>query len=117
MENEQSELKEVMKTAKENMKDFNTIIDLFDLTFAYINDESALLTGYTSKELIRKPISLFYGSSNHSKDFQSKLVNTMSDGIMDLQVFTKKGEKKVIKIAHKLVKVKDHPYLIIRATD
>lgn len=105
---------EIIKLAKETMHKFDTIIDLFDMCFVYISEESAKLSGYTSDEMIGKHISNFMAIDSKSQDFRKVIMNSMR-GKAIVPIKTKSGKIIEIPMDFITIKVKGEPFLVTRA--
>jgi len=114
MANNKTELKKVLKLAKEKMPDFDTVIDLFDMTFVYITKKSASLSGHTPKEMIGKHISTFMTTPAKTNGFRNVIAKTMT-GKSTIPIKTKTGKQLLVTMDFVTVQVKNHPFLVTKA--
>lgn len=111
---EKKEREEALKKAKELMSGYDTIIDFYDMTFIYISEESAKMSGYTSKEMIDQPISKFMTINPESEEFRKVIQGTVS-GEATIPIKTKSGEEIKVPMSFLTVKVGEHPFLVTKA--
>src|SRR3989339_82084 len=84
--------KEIIKMAEDIMHNFDTIISLFDMSFIYISEESAKISGYSPEEMMGKHISNFMTTDSKSEKFSKVIMNSIS-GKAVVPIKTKFGIK------------------------
>jgi len=112
---EKQELNKILKLAKKEMPDFDTIIDLFNMTFIYITKPAAKVSGYTPKEMIGNHISKFMSIPSDAGPFKETIIKSMMGGLVKIPIKTKDGEEKIIEMKHTSIDVNGHSYLITKA--
>jgi len=113
--NEETEKEKALELAKEKLPGFDTLIDLFDMTFVHITKESAQVSGYTPKEMIGRNISKFMAIPSNTSPFKETIMKSMVGGLVKIPVKTKDGKEKVVEMEHVVVEVNGHPYLATKA--
>jgi len=114
MFDEDAEIKRALKVAKIKMPDFDTAVDLFDMSFVYISEKSARLSGYKPKEMLGKHISNFMTASPKSKEFTEAILSSLS-GRAAIPIKTKSGKEVVVPMDFLTIEVDSHPFLVTRA--
>lgn len=111
------EVQGALKVAKSKLEGFDTLIDLFDMTFVYITEEAAALSGYTPKELLGKQISQFMAVPHKTASFRQTIMKTLIGGRVEIPIRTKDGKEKIVNMVHTVVEVNGHPFLATRAVN
>lgn len=106
--------KRIIKLASDIMRNFDTIISLFDMTFVYISEESAKLSGYPPEEMIGKHISNFMTADSKSEEFRNIIMKSVS-GKAVVPIKTRSGEKIEILMKFITIKVNGEPFLVTKA--
>lgn len=104
----------VLRLAREIMQNFDTVISLFDMTFVYISEESADLSGYTPKEMVGKHISNFMATGAKSDEFRTVILNSMS-GKATVPIRKKSGKVIEIPMEFITINVEGEPFLVTSA--
>jgi PAS domain S-box-containing protein len=116
--NEDELINEVKKLAEEKMPNFDTIIDLFDMSFIYISEKSAKLSGYMSEEMVGESIHKFMNiPSGDNESFQDILMKTMIGGNVKIPIKTKDGKSIDVLMNFVLIEVDNHPFVATRAAE
>ena len=106
---------DLLRLARKKMRDFDTIIDLYDMTFVYMTRESARVSGHTPREMIGKPIADFMTIPRRDQSFTKTIMKSMEGGVVRIPVRTKDGKEKVVEMKHAVVELEGYPYLVTRA--
>ena len=114
MFDEEAEIKRALKLAELKMPDFDTVIDLFDMTFIHIGKESAQLSGYTPKEMIGKHITDFMTTTPKADEFKNIILNTL-EGRATIPIKTKSGKEILVPMDFLTIEVENHPFLVTKA--
>jgi len=109
-------IKEVLKKAEEIMPDFDTIIDIFDMSFIYVSEESARIAGYTPEEMINEPIHQFMNiPATDGESFQNVMMKTMVGGNIEIPIKKKDGREMRIIMNFKTIEIDNHPFIVTKA--
>ena len=109
------EIKEVLELAEKKMPEFDTIIDLFDMTFVFISAESARLSGYTPKEMIGRHISNFMTTPDKTEEFRQIIKKTREDKVVTIPIKTKSGKELPVQMNFATIEIKEFPFLVTKA--
>ncbi len=88
----------LLDEARKYIKDVNTIVDLFDVSFAYISEEVARFLGFSADQLIGKKIPKSIFDINASKQIIAEDM-AKSKGTREFKIKNKNGDEVPV-IAH-----------------
>jgi len=109
------EIEKALKLAKEKMPSFDTLIDLYDMTFVYITKEAANVSGYEPEEMIGKQISNFMTIPSDATSFRETIMKSMVGGSVKIPVKTKDGKERIVEMKHTTIELEGHPFLVTKA--
>jgi PAS domain S-box-containing protein len=107
------ELEEVQKQAEEKLPGFDMIIDMFDLTFAYVSERGAKMSGHTSEEMIGKQATMFSSMSEEQETFV-EILRKMKDDTIQVPIKDEDGKERILSFKQCTVDVGGHPFLIAK---
>lgn len=107
------ETKNIIKKANSIIKNPDAIVDLYDLTFLWVNKKTAETYGYTPYEMIGKNVASFC-FVKHGEPIDVALSFISSTFTHTMPIKTKEGEKVVRKMQYKIFKYERNPYLVTK---
>ncbi len=108
-----TDIQELLKEANKHIPDPDVIIDVYDMTYAWVSQKHSTITEYTKEEQINTRISeisqLKHGDTNNTAP---EALTPNQKFTQEMILTTKSGKKKEAEVAGIVIEFNNQPYLI-----